>query len=205
MAPISHLLKKPDSRKWKSTRDAQVAFRKLKMAFTEAPILQHFNPQRPIILHTDASGIAITGILNQYDWFKIPHQVNFDSHKSSPAEQNYDQYDREFLAIVEIMKQWRHYLRGANHKVLIQCDQKNLEYFQTSTVHSRSQARWAEIPSSYDFVIAYLEGKKTPVAGPSRRPDYEIGYMRPTAQLLATLATTTVEPSNDLLQEIKTA
>jgi hypothetical protein len=103
------------------------------------------------------------------------------------------------------MKQWRHYLEGANHKVLIQCDHKNLEYFQTSKVLSRRQARWAEILSSYDFVIEHLEGKKNPADGPSRRPDYEIGYERPTARLLATLATNTVEPYDDLLQEIKTA
>jgi len=64
------------------------------------------------------------------------------------------------------MKQWRHYFEGANHKVLIQCDHKNLEYFQTSKVLSRRQARWAEILSSYDFVIEHLEGKKNPADGP---------------------------------------
>jgi len=103
------------------------------------------------------------------------------------------------------MKQWRHYLEGANHKVLIQCDHKNLEYFQTSKVLSRRQARWAEILSSYHFVIEHLEGKKNPADGPSGRPDYEIGYERPTARLLATLATNTIEPYDDLLQETKTA
>jgi len=50
-----------------------------------------------------------------------------------------------------------------------------------------------------------MEGKKNPADEPSRRLDYEIGYERPTAQLLATLAATTVEPYDDLLQEIKTA
>jgi hypothetical protein len=113
-------------------------------------------------------------------------------------------YDRELRAIVETMKQWRHYLEGANHKILVQCDHKNLEYFQTSKVLSRRQARWAEILSSYDFVIEHLEGKTNPADGTSRRPDYEIGYERPIARLLAPLAAT-VEPSNDLLQVIKTA
>jgi hypothetical protein len=103
------------------------------------------------------------------------------------------------------MKQWRHYLEGANQKVLIQCDHKNLEYFQTSKVLSRRQARWAEILSSYDFVIEHLEGIKNPANGPSKRPDYEIGYERLTVRLLATLATNTVELYDDLLQEIKTA
>jgi len=62
-----------------------------------------------------------------------------------------------------------------------------------------------EILSSYNFVIKHWEGKKNPADGPSKRPNYEIGYERPTARLLATLATTTVEPYDDLLQEIKTA
>jgi hypothetical protein len=73
------------------------------------------------------------------------------------------------------MKQWRHHLEGARYKILIQCDHKNLEYFQTSKVLSRRQARWAEILSAYDFKIEHLEGTKNPADGPSRRPDYEQG------------------------------
>jgi len=202
-APISNLLKTQGSQQWEWNRDAELAFGKLKKTFTEAPILQHFNPQRPTILQTDASGFVIAGIFNQHGGFGILCRVNFHSRKCSLAEQNYDTYDRELLAIVETMKQWRHYLNGANHKVLIQCDYKNLEYFQTSKVLSRRQARWAEILSSYHFVIEHLEGKKNPADGQSRRPKYEMGYERPTAQLLATLAATTDEPYNVLLPEIK--
>jgi len=102
------------------------------------------------------------------------------------------------------MKQWWHYLEGADHKILIQCDPKNLEYFQTSKVLSRRQARWAGVLSSYDFTIQHLEGTKNPADGPSRRPDYEIGYETPVGRLLATLAAT-VEPYDDLLPVIKTA
>jgi hypothetical protein len=87
------------------------------------------------------------------------------------------------------MKQWRHHLEGARYKILIQCDHKNLEYFQTSKVLSRRQARWAEILSAYDFKIEHLEGTKNPADGPSRRPDYEQGYERPSARLLATSST----------------
>jgi hypothetical protein len=102
-------------------------------------------------------------------------------------------YDLDLMAIVERMNHWRHYLEGANHKVLIQCDNKNLEYFQTSKVRSRRHARWAEVLSSYDCVIEHLEQKKNPADGPSRRPDYVIGYKRPMARRLATLAASIVE------------
>jgi hypothetical protein len=38
------------SAKWEWTREAELAFRKLKRTFTEAPILQHFDPAKLIIL-----------------------------------------------------------------------------------------------------------------------------------------------------------
>lgn len=45
----------------------------------------------------------------------------------------------------------------------------------------------------------------SPADGPSRRPDYEDGSKRPTTQLLETLATTTIDPFNDLIPAIKAA
>jgi len=210
--PISDLPKNAENSrtskpvKWEWTQDAELAFWKLKRAFTDAPILMHFEPAELIILQTDASSFAIAGILNQYDGFWILRLVNIYSRKCSCAEQNYNTYDWELLAIMETTKQLRHYLEGANHKVLIQCYHKNLEYFHTSKVLSRRQARWAEILSSYDFVIKHLEGKKNPADGPSRRSDYEIGYENMTARLLASSAATTITESyGDLLPEIKTA
>jgi hypothetical protein len=127
--------------KWEWTRQAELAFRKRKRTFIKALIHQHFDLAKPIILQTDVSGFATVGILNQYDGFCVLRTINFYSRKWSSAEQNYNTYDRELLAIMETLKQWRHYLEGANHKVLIRCDHKNLEYIQTSKVLSRRQAR----------------------------------------------------------------
>jgi len=128
--------------------EAELAFRELKRTFTEAPIRQNLDQAKLIILQTDMTGFASAGILNQYDVFGVFRQVNFYSRKCSPGEQNYDTYDEQLLAIVETLKQWRHYLEGANYKILIGCNHKNLEYFQTSKVLSRRQARWSEILSA---------------------------------------------------------
>jgi hypothetical protein len=183
-APITDLLRKPDgSVKWKWTRKADAAFQKLKRAFTEAPILQHFDVEKPITLQTDASGFAIAGNLNQFDGFGVLRPTSFCSRKCSPAEQNCDTYDRELLAIVASMKQRRHHLEGARYnKILIQCDHKNLVYFQTTKVLLRRQPGWAEILSAYDFSIEDLDGTKNPADGPSRRRDYEEGYQRLSAR-----------------------
>ena len=47
------------------TADAKQAFTRLRQAFTEAPILSHFDPERHIRIQTDASGYAIGGVLSQ--------------------------------------------------------------------------------------------------------------------------------------------
>jgi len=96
--PQTELLKKTEASprgktgahtvKWEWTREAELAFRKLKRIFTEAPMLQHFDPAKPIILQMDTSGFAIAGILNQYDVVGVLRPVNFYSRKCSPAEEN---------------------------------------------------------------------------------------------------------------------
>ena len=47
------------------TPDARTAFNRLRLAFTEAPILRHFDPECHIRIETDASGYAIGGVLSQ--------------------------------------------------------------------------------------------------------------------------------------------
>jgi len=74
-----------------------------------------------------------------------------------------------------------------------------------SKVLAQRQARWAEILCSCNVDIKHWKGNQNQADEPSRRPDYQIGYERPTARLLATLATTTIELYDTLRQEIKTA
>ena len=47
------------------TPEARSAFNHLRLAFTEAPILRHFDPECHIRIETDASGYAIGGVLSQ--------------------------------------------------------------------------------------------------------------------------------------------
>jgi hypothetical protein len=83
---------------------------------------------------SDAISFAIAGILPQFDGVGILPHVNFYSRKCSPAEQNCQTNDWEVPPNVEAMTHRRHFFKGVNHKVLIQCDLKNLEYFHSSKV-----------------------------------------------------------------------
>jgi hypothetical protein len=49
-------------------------------------------------------------------------------------ELNYDIHDKEMLTIVSSFKEWRKYLEGAEHSILVFSDYKNLKYFTTTKV-----------------------------------------------------------------------
>ena len=121
------------------TPEARIAFTRLRQAFTEAPILQHFDPERHIRIETDASGYAIGGVLSQLtlqtgQW----NPVAFFSRKMIPAETRYETHDGELLAIVEAFKTWRHYLEDCKHKVLILTDYNTLcQFMNTRRLSSR--------------------------------------------------------------------
>src|SRR5437016_12340465 len=80
----------------------------------------------------------------------------------TPAERNYDTHDQELLAIVKSFKQWRHYLEGSRHPIVVLADHANLQYFMTTKELSRRQARWAERLATFDFEIQYRKGSTNP-------------------------------------------
>ena len=122
----------------------RAAFNLLKEAFTSAPVLTHWVPDRPIIIETDASDYALAAILSiELDNGEI-HSVAFHSRSFNPTELNYDVHDKELFAIFEAFRIWQHYLDGSARPIDVVTDHKNLEYFSTTKVLNRRQARWAE-------------------------------------------------------------
>ena len=62
------------------------------------------------------------------------------------------------MAIVDAFKHWRCYCEGAMHQVQVYSDHQNLEYFTTTKVLNRRQARWAQELAGIDFRIYYQPG-----------------------------------------------
>jgi hypothetical protein len=86
--------------------------------------------------------------------------VAFFSKKYSPAECNYEIYDKELLAIIRTFKEWRPELEKATHPISVISDHKNLEYFMTTKQLNRRQVRWVEYLSCFNFIITYRPGKQ---------------------------------------------
>ena len=140
--------------------EQQAAFNLLKKAFTSASILHHFDYNREIIVETDALDYISASILSQYDDEGILHPVAFYSKKYSPAKCNYEIYDKELLAIVQAFEEWRPHLEGSRHPIRVLRDHKNLDYFMSTKLLNRRQARWSEFLFHFDFRITYQPGKE---------------------------------------------
>ena len=156
MNQLTHKTSKPFI--WNSY--AQKSFDHLKKAFTSAPILVHVDPSCPFIIETDASDFALGAILSQYQDDQLLHPVAFYSRKFSPAEINYDVYDKELLAIITAFERWHRYLHGAQHQITVLCDHWNLQYFTTTQVLNWHQAWWSLFLSDFDFTITYRPGSQ---------------------------------------------
>jgi hypothetical protein len=107
--------------------------------FQKAPSLLQPNPDKGFIVECDASDRATGAVLSQEGLDEKLHPVAFMSKSLSPAERNYDIYDKELLAVIRAFKEWRHLLEGTATPVLLITDHKNLEYFMTTKVLTKRQ------------------------------------------------------------------
>ncbi|MBW0586834.1 hypothetical protein O181_126549 [Austropuccinia psidii MF-1] len=105
-------------------------------------------------LKTDASDYALGAVLSQVS-DSGKHPIAFDSRKLIPAELNYEIHDKELLGIVWALKRWRAFLLSLASPFEVLTDHSSLQYFMTSKVLTRRQARWAE----FHFSITYRPGR----------------------------------------------
>jgi hypothetical protein len=87
------------------TTEAQKSFNLLKRKITEQPVLVLLDFQKTFQVKCDASGYAVGGVLSQDD-----RPVAYFSEKLDDAKLKYSTYDKEFYAIIQALKKWRHYL-----------------------------------------------------------------------------------------------
>ena len=162
VVPLTRLTRK--GTQWNFSDAARKSFNTLKSAFVSAPILTHWIPDKQLIVETDASDYALGAILSiTLDSGEV-HPVAFHSRTFSAPELNYDTHNKKLLAIFEAFRVWHHYLEGSGIPINVLTDHKNLEYFSTTKVLTRRQARWSEYQVSFTVQSHYT------------LPPWEIGH-----------------------------
>jgi len=109
-------------------------------------------------VETDASGHTIGGVLSQEQEEKWK-PIAFLSRTMQPAEQNYEIYDKELLAIVKTLTKWRQYLLDTKESFEVWTDHKNLKYFREPHKLNGQQAWWYLKLQDYDFTLKHILGK----------------------------------------------
>jgi len=137
-----------------------MAFEDLKTAVTTAPVLMSPQDSEPFRVEANSLDFATRAVLSQQStadgkW----HPVAFYSKSLSSVEWNYEIHDKEMLAIIRALEEWRHFLEGATHPVEIWTDHKNLEYFMTAKKLNRRQARWSLHLARFDFLLHHCPGR----------------------------------------------
>lgn len=158
---------------WEWTEECQTAWDKLKAEFLEMPNLATYLDDQPLRLEVDASGYATGAVLVQKQTDESWKPLGFISKSFNAAERNYDIYDKEMLAIIRGLDEWRNLLMSCREAFDIWTDHKNLEYWTTARNLTRRQARWALNLSEFNFILTHKPGKGNIAADAlSRRSDH---------------------------------
>jgi hypothetical protein len=171
--PLNELTRKDTI--FRFTDDCKTAFLQLQELLTTAPLLAHYNPALPTQVETNASDRVIAGVLSQEHPGKVWKPVGYFSKTMNPAELNYQIHDKELLAIVKSLQQWRADLARTNTVVRVWTDHKALKYFITTKQLNQRQARWAEVLAEFYFSIVYRPGSKNVLADTLSRREQDTG------------------------------
>lgn len=147
-------------------------FEKLKAIMTSDLLLTYPNYDKPFILTTDASNVAIGAVLAQLD-NGIERPIAYLSRTLSRAEENYSATAKELLAIYFAAKTFRSYLYGKQFTIYTDHEPLTKELKLTdATGRVTRQRLYLE---QFDFKIIYKKGKQNVVAdGLSRIPKTEV-------------------------------
>lgn len=166
-----HDLTKKDN-PWKWSDECQLAFETLKSVFSAAPALRVYDWNRATVVEVDASNWSTGGTLLQYGDDDQLYPVAYFSSKHSAQECNYDIYDKELLAVIKALEEWRPELEGTRNVFEIVTDHKNLQTFSTTKQLTPRHMRWSEFLSRFNFRIRYRPGTlNTMPDALSRKPE----------------------------------
>ena len=172
-APLHALTQLKDKQPLVWLPEHQQAFDTLKSALFAAPVLLLPDPDKQYVVNTDASDFAVGAVLQQDNGNGL-QPVAYCSHKLSDTERRYPTHDREMLAIIHMLGEWRTYLQGRQPFVIrIRTDHNSLQYFMTQQSLSARQSRWLDKLADFEFKIEYVKGPTNIVADAlSRRADF---------------------------------
>uniref|UniRef100_A0A0N5C0I4 RNA-directed DNA polymerase n=1 Tax=Strongyloides papillosus TaxID=174720 RepID=A0A0N5C0I4_STREA len=168
-APLTKLLSEKIEYKW--TDEQSKAFLELKRRLKTAPVLAPPDLSRNFIIHTDASEYAIGAVLLQEDTNdKFPRLIACASRTLNDVEKRWQVVEKEALALVYAVKQFRYYIESKVTDVFT--DQRAVLAIKSPKENQSKLRRYQLALSAYNLNIYYKEGKANVIADLfSRNPE----------------------------------
>jgi len=159
LAPLAALCGK--NAKWNWTDVHQKSFDTMKRIISRDVLLAYPDFSKKFEIYTDASDKQLGAVITQ-----AGRPIAYYSRKLNTAQLNYTTTEKELLAIVETLKEFRSILLG--QVIVVYTDHKNLTYkvFNTQRV-----MRWRLIIEEYGPTLEYVKGEKNVVADALSRLD----------------------------------
>ena len=140
------------------------------------PVLAAPDLDKKFRMKADTSNYATEGVLSMKCSDNMWRPVTFISKSLSDTEQNYEIHNKEMLAVIKCLEEWRHFLEEALVKFEIWTNHKNLEYFMKVQKLNWRQTRQALYLLRSNFMLKHVPGSKMGKANSlSKRPDQKVG------------------------------
>lgn len=174
--PLTALLKKGALFFW--IEAAEIAFQTLKTALMTAPVLALPDYKAQFVVETDACDSGIGAVLSQKG-----HPLAFVSRALGPRNKGLSVYEKEYLAILLAVQQWRSYLQSG--EFVIRTDHKSLVHLTHQRLHTDWQQKVLTKMMGLQFRVVYKKGILNGAANAlSRRPHvdselYSVSQIQP--------------------------
>jgi hypothetical protein len=133
------------------TEEAEKIFNLLKRKIMKQPVLVLSDFQKTFQVKCDASGFEIRAVLSQED-----RPIAYFREKLNEVKMKYSTYDKEFYAIIQALKKWRHYL--IPKEFFLYSDNHALQFVTQQEKLNQRHVKWVEYMQNFIFVIKHIYG-----------------------------------------------
>ena len=145
------------------SQKAREAFKLLKKALLNAPVLKFADYSKPFVLETDASSNGLGAVLLQKGEDRKLHPVAYRSRLLTKAEKNYHLDKAEFLGLKwAITDHFKEYL--VYKPFIVQMDNNPLTHLFTTPNLDAYGHQWVASLANFNFTIEYQCGKNNAAA-----------------------------------------
>ncbi len=155
--PLTQLMCK--NKKWHWDKKQKNVFHTLKKSLSETAHLRILNSTCKKVLKTNASDFTVGACLYQIK-DKQQRLIVYQSRKLSKPEKRYEVHNKELLAIVKALQDWRSYLTDTEKSIQIYTDHKNLRNFVITKQLNQWQVHWVKQLVNYKFQIHYKKNNE---------------------------------------------